>query len=113
MKISPAAIDSTFSDNPSTIEKLEARGLPIEMIEHIEKRFSDIYDKTFYEKQTQILFKNEGYSIKKEINCILRGQAVNNPDEFIKLMCPSDFTSLEYAPLISCDVERVFLSTRS
>ena len=84
------------------------------MIENIEQQLNNIYDKRFHEKLVSVLSKNTGYSVISEINNILRGNSSNgNETEVIDRLTPSEMTSLDYVPLVSCDVERMFSQYKS
>ena len=55
-----------------------------------------------------MLNKNKNYPNLKSIDSILRGGSVDNADEFTKNLTPTEMNCFKYAPVVSCDVERIF-----
>jgi hypothetical protein len=62
-------------------------------------------------KLTNVLSKNRGYSTLKKIDGIINGEVIEC-DEDEKLPV-EDLSSLKYAPIVSCDVERSFSNYKS
>ena len=107
-----AFIDANFSVIPSAIGKLETRGLSlksaVELMENVQEKIKHMYDKSYAEKITSLLDRNPGYSILKEIVSLLSGNTKDTKNDFIQQISISDLTMFQYAPTVSCDVERVF-----
>jgi len=112
VKISLISISNTFAVIPTTIKKLESTGMEIgeviELISNVENTLKPNYDKKYILKLTNVLSKNKGFSLIKEVHSILCGKPVKKISEFVTQLSPSDVKSLKFAPLVSCDVERVF-----
>lgn len=105
-------ISSTFSIITSTIAKLETRGLPIstvfQLMDSVEQTLKNTSDQSYHQKLTSVLTKNKGYERLRKINAIMSGQPIEGLEEFISGLAPSDISCYQFAPLVSCDVERVF-----
>ena len=96
----------------STMSKLETRDLSLDsslkLIEKVEDNLKNLYDRSIYDKLESTLAKNGGILILKEINLILSGKMTEAKHEFIKQLSSKDLTSFVYAPVVSCDAERIF-----
>ena len=107
-----SVISSQLSILSTTIKKLEARGLPlsesIKLIAEVQTALDALYDKKYLHKLQSMLNKNINYSTFLSINSILKGSSEDKTDEFIKCYTPSHICCFKYAPVVSCDVERVF-----
>ncbi|XP_076043866.1 uncharacterized protein LOC143026958 [Oratosquilla oratoria] len=105
-------ISSTFSIITSTIAKLETRGLPIstvfQLMDSVEQTLKNTSDQSYHQKLTSVLTKNKGYERLRKINAIMSGQPIEGLEEFLSGLAPSDISCYQFAPLVSCDVERVF-----
>lgn len=112
IKNSLTFIATNFTILQTTITKLETRGLRIEsavqMIADVEKRLQNLHDPTYHQKLTSVLNKNVGFQTIKEISQVLSGQLNKSQNEFIKGCSCSDLSAFAFAPVVSCDVERMF-----
>ncbi|XP_063610355.1 uncharacterized protein LOC134785688 [Penaeus indicus] len=112
LKYSLSFISSNFSIIPSTIEKLETRGLDlktaINLMEQVETNLKKMYDQQYYKKLQAVMKKNKGFLVMKEINSLLSGKLKEAESEYVKQLSSSDISAFRYAPLVSCDAERVF-----
>ena len=92
---------------PSTNWKLGDFLVPsIKLIAEVQTALDALCDKKYLHKFQSMLNKNINYSTLIYINSILKGSSKDNTDKFIK--SPSDICCFKYAPVVSCDVERVF-----
>ena len=66
-----------------------------------------LFDKQFYNKLASVLSTNAGYPKIHLVPTALNGEYVEDK-KWIDNLSPSDFTSLKFVPLVSCDVERAF-----
>ena len=112
LKISLSYISTNFTILAETIEMLETRGLAlgeaVNLIENVEHKLKTLYDKQYYDKLQSVLRKNTGFSVVKEISAILSGEKRESKNEVIRRFSSSDLTAFQYAPVVSCDVERIF-----
>ena len=112
LKISLASINSSFSIISSTIEKLETRGLPIASIfthmNNVEEALQSSYNDIYLQKFKSVLQKNKGYAIIQSVHSALTGNPDTNNSDMVSNLTPSELQCLKYAPLVSCDAERVF-----
>ena len=117
IKVNLCYITSKFVPIVDAIEHLETRGLcignVISKINAITENLKDNYDKKYYEKLSGILFKIKGYRIIENVNSILCGSSTERSNEMLQQFSINDLNRLEYAPLVSCEVERVFSQYKS
>ena len=101
-------IAANFSCISSTITGLEEKGqlssaisLVNGVIDELKNVQSDVYS-----AKLNVLSKNIGFEKLNKVSQILSGNA--NIDETLEPLSMLDILSLKYAPIVSCDVERVF-----
>lgn len=105
-------VSDKFAMISSVIEKLEKRGLALhtalKLVEEVKEKLNVIYDKTHVNKLKRVLDKNKGYASLLTIGKILSGEKNVERDEYTLGLSASDLTAFSHAPVVSCDVERVF-----
>lgn len=106
-------ISATFSILPKSIKKLEVAGLPlssaIEIIDSVEDSLKTSYDRTYINKLDDVIKKNTGFASLKYISSVLKGDSsITAPDKLPKNLTPCDMACYKYAPVVSCEVERIF-----
>lgn len=105
-----AFIKTNFACLSDAIKTLETRGLllskSIEIVERVNKSLNSLQNNNISQKLTAVLKKNTGYHSLKNISELLHNGEPLNPN--LQFLNPSDCCSLEYAPIVSCDVERIF-----
>ncbi|KAG7165044.1 hypothetical protein Hamer_G004800 [Homarus americanus] len=60
----------------------------------------------YYGKLSNVLYKNKGFEKLKKVSQIMSGDAII--DETVQPLTMSDLLCMKHAPIVSCDVERVF-----
>lgn len=112
VKVSLAFIANQFSVLASTIEKLETRGLSLKTavgyITEVKEKLENMYDRTYFDKFTSVLAKNKGFATVKKISSLLSGKLKKTKDEYINQYSSSELTAFQFAPVVTCDVERMF-----
>ena len=100
---------SNFSILPTTIAKFETRvwelKTAVHLMEDIGKEMANLYD---FIKWNDILRENVGFGTLREINQLLTGETEKPQNELIKRLSCTELASFVYAPVVSCDVQRVF-----
>lgn len=95
----------------SAILKLEKKGLTlkssIDLVQGVVDSLSHLEKKDYFEKISMVLGKNKGYSRLKKISEILQNNSSLDAATQGELEL-SDIVKLQYAPTVSCHVERVF-----
>ena len=113
LKISITFISSIFTII-STIKKLENRGLSIteviDLLNKVKTVFKHNYDQIYYQKFKSVFGNNKGFSTIKDVSRVLNNGPIPLQEMTQELAQLSllDMEKLNYAPLVSCDVERVF-----
>ena len=110
MKESLLFIAANFSCLSSTITRLEECGLQlsstISLVDGVLDELKTLKDDAYSVKLQNILSKNTGFGKLKRVSQILSGDA--NIDNTLEPLNMVDILSLKYAPIVSCDVERMF-----
>jgi len=103
-------ITNNFRCLPQTITKLETTGISLrdtfEIFNNITttlKQLQDIRLQSIRTKITVILEKNSGLQQMKQVLAKLQGQDIQQLS-----ITPDDLKCFQYAPLVTCDVERSF-----
>ncbi|XP_025425546.1 uncharacterized protein LOC112694325 [Sipha flava] len=112
-------IKSNFSFIPSEIKKLEASGVllseTINTIKKIETSLSlapNVIGETISNKLNNVLMKNNGFKVLKNISAILDGENTSR-DGIPEDLTLNDMVHFKYAPVTSVDVERSFSSYKN
>lgn len=110
-----AFIKSNLACISSTILKLEAKGTPlkssVELVEKLYNSLGCLKKKDFSQKLRKVMDKNVGYQQLRKVNSVLEnGETV---DESIQHFRVSELADFKFAPLVSCDVERIFSEYKS
>ena len=112
MKVSLGFIANQFAMLSSTIEKLETRGLSLETavgyITQVKEKLEKMYDTTYSAKLMSVLNKNKRFATVQKISSLLSGKLKKTNDEYIKQFSSSELTAFQFAPVVTCDVERMF-----
>lgn len=108
-----AFIKSHFECIPEAIKKLETKGViigdAIRTFKSVQANLESIPNRgEFLVKFKSVVGKNTGMTILEKIAHILEGGELDEPDEFIDELSPSELAAMKYAPVTSCDVERTF-----
>lgn len=94
---------------PSAIKKLQEKGLPLHIsigiVEEVERSLMNLTNQVFSEKLQSVVLKNSGLLKLKSISGVIQGKDKIDSASILEV---SDFVKLEYAPIVACDVERVF-----
>ncbi|XP_060855950.1 uncharacterized protein LOC132933685 [Metopolophium dirhodum] len=112
-------IKSNFGFIPSEIKKLEASGVllseTINTIKKIETTLSlapNVIGETISNKLNNVLMKNNGFKVLKNISAILDGENTSR-DGIPEDLTLNDMVHFKYAPVTSVDVERSFSSYKN
>lgn len=62
----------------------------------------------FLKKFDDVVAKNKALATLQQIALVLNGEKLNQPDNYIDSLCPTELEAFKYAPVVSCDVERSF-----
>lgn len=110
-------IANSFSILTKNIAKLETKGLSlsksIELIREVEMTLEEMDDSQFRKKLKNVISKNKGFATLKRLDALISGKAFKNEGnlddiDHLKVLSAEEMASLKYAPVVSCDVERVF-----
>lgn len=104
-------IKTNFKCILHAITKLESRGLPLnnslETIESIQLALQKLTDKNYFKKMEAVFARNPGFvEIIKIKDIIFNNSKITSA--FIGKLSSVELTMFKYAPVSSCDVERVF-----
>lgn len=106
-----AFIKSNFSSIPTSIVKLETKGLAInesiEIVELVRANLDSLSQDKFGKKLDAVLARNPGYKQIVEISKLIH-QNAQPTDLYVQSLSPNELTMFKYAPLTSSDVERSF-----
>jgi len=112
-------IKSNFGFIPSEIKNLEASGVllseTINTIKKIETTWSlapNVIGETISNKLNNVLMKNNGFKVLKNISAILDGENTSR-DGIPEDLTLNDMFHFKYAPVTSVDVERSFSSYKN
>lgn len=113
MKKDLAFIKCNFECLSVTITKIQAKGAllaeTIDTFDSVRPRLERISKRTeFLKKFDDVANKNTGLATLRKISKVLSGEVLNEPDEFIDNLSPNELKAFQYAPAVSCDVERSF-----
>ncbi|KAK3895413.1 hypothetical protein Pcinc_000865 [Petrolisthes cinctipes] len=110
MKESLLFIATNFACISSTITRLEERGLllssAISLVNGVLDELKSLQSDAYYGKLSNVLYKNKGFEKLKKVSQIMCGEAII--DETVQPLTMSNMLCMKHAPIISCDVERVF-----
>ena len=103
------------ADLPGVITRLESQGLPlssaVSLVEGLEASFESLTGATLApvrEKLHRTLLNNSGFQELRIVKGILEGEASTEQLRDPEKLTVDELNSLKYAPVVSCDVERVF-----
>ncbi|KAG7161110.1 CGG triplet repeat-binding protein 1-like 11 [Homarus americanus] len=103
-------IATNFVCISSTITRLEERGLllssAISLVNGVLDELKSLQSDAYYGKLSNVLYKNKGFEKLKKVSQIMSGDAII--DETVQPLTMSDLLCMKHAPIVSCDVERVF-----
>lgn len=109
-----------FGFIPLEIKKLETSGIllseSINKIKQIETTLSlapNIIGETISNKLKNVLMKNNGFRVLKNISAILNGENTTSRDGIPEDLTLNDMVHFKYAPVTSVDVERSFSSYKN
>ncbi|KAK3895858.1 hypothetical protein Pcinc_000472 [Petrolisthes cinctipes] len=110
MKESLLFIATNFACISSTITRLEERGLllssAISLVNGVLDELKSLQSDAYYGKLSNVLYKNKGFVKLKKVSQIMCGEAII--DETVQPLTMSNMLCMKHAPIVSCDVERVF-----
>ncbi|KAG7161425.1 hypothetical protein Hamer_G014068 [Homarus americanus] len=103
-------IAMNFACISSTITRLVERGLllssAISLVNGVFDELKSLQSDAYYGKLSNVLYKNKGFEKLKKVSQIMSGDAII--DETVQPLTMSDLLCMKHAPIVSCDVERVF-----
>ncbi|KAK3895823.1 hypothetical protein Pcinc_000438 [Petrolisthes cinctipes] len=110
MKESLLFIATNFACISSTITRLEERGLllssAISLVNGVLDELKSLQSDAYYGKLSNVLYKNKGFVKLKKVSQIMCGEAII--DETVQPLTMSNMLCMKHAPIVSCDVEKVF-----
>ena len=85
----------------------------MEYIENVEAALQTVYDKRYIEKLNAVLSKNRGLVLLRRLDNVLKGkqndrEERDSGEKYFQNFTPNEYACLIYAPLVCCDVERIF-----
>lgn len=113
IKADLAFIKSSFGCLPIAITQLEAKGVSLDTaISNFESVRDNLLAiprrKEFIDKFEYVYAKNKGLQTLVNISHILQGEQPKEPEDYIDSLNPNELNAFQYAPIVSCDVERSF-----
>lgn len=83
--------------------------MTLEIFESVRNNLGSIRGRPeFVNKFERVVARNSGFLTIKEIANILSTGKPTKPNEYIDALSPDELGSFMYAPITSCDVERIF-----
>lgn len=108
-----AFIKTNFECLVVTITKIQERGTSlsdaINLFDAIKPKLASLGKRQeFLKKYNQVADKNKGLAVLRKISKVLNGEELDEPDEFIDKLTPTQLAAFNRAPVVSADVERTF-----
>lgn len=106
-------IKANFECLSIAVTKIQKKGNSladsIEIFDSIRPKLQSISRrKEFLGKFDSVANKNTGLTTLRKISNILNGDNPENRNEFIDNLTPAELGAFKYAPIVSCDTERIF-----
>lgn len=111
-----AFIKRNYTCIPEALNRIQSQGVSLfdalQAFSEIRDRFDNAMHDTVNRKFQDLLRKNEGLSILKNISNLIHDDNtdMNAACDFIEKLLPNELNAYAYAPVTSCDVERTFSS---